>query len=349
MANLGDFLKSNYQIGNIIAGFPALLDQYIAIEGNSVTDITSAGNMVIGKAQQLVLWKIQRKSEKDGGGNFNYNPASVIDAFVPGRYGKASMVTNPNKKDDNYGENFYIPRITAKKKIETIFPALADTEARDIIRGGIYNKEQFFYIKYMHPTLQGTWNVLKLKASIGHQKLVDTFSNTWTGHSAYGRTQKNYIYSETERTLPLSFFEYAYSKSELSDLYRRLNHLARINYGYYENANGVSNSLKAGTVVYLTIGNLYRDMPAIINRMTFEFDEDLWDMENFVPMMVKISINFTLLHYTNPDNTSDFYYVGVNPPAIDNYVVKSESTNQTSVDNNLNDAPTRKSIIGTEP
>lgn len=346
MANLGDFFKSNYQIGNILAGFPSLLDQYIAIEGNSLNTIPSAGNMIMGKAQQLILWKIQKKSKKDGEGMFIYNPASVIDAFVPGRYGKVSAVINPNEKDDNYGENFYIPRITAKKKIETIFPALSFYEARDVMRGGVYTQEQFFYIKYMHPTLHGTWTVLKLKASIGHQKLVDTFSNTWTGHSAYGRTQKNYIYSETERTLPLSFFEYAYSRSELKDLYRRLNHLARINYGYFENVNGVSDSLKAGTVVYLTIGNLYRDMPAIINRMTFEFDEDLWDMENFVPMMVKISINFTLLHLTNPDNTSDFYYVGDNAPAIDKYTIRAESAKSTTVDNNLNDTTTRRSITG---
>lgn len=319
MANIIDFLQSNFTVGNVMAGFPSLLDQYLAIEGASVTNFSSGTSTIIGKAQQLILWKLQKKHDMDGGGDFTHNPLSVLDAFVPGRFAKAQVTLNPTKRDSNYRENFVIPRVTAKKKIETIFPELGAIESTNNILESVYKKEQFIFIRYMHPTNQGTWIVLKLKASIGHQKIVDSFSNTWTGHSAYGRTQKNYIYSETERTLPLSFFEYAYSKEELRDLYRKLNHLARINYGYFETVNNVESSLRSGTVVYFTLGNLYRDVPAIINKMSFEFDEDLWDMDKFVPMMVKININFTVLHYWNPDNTSNFFYSDINPPLEDDY------------------------------
>lgn len=310
MANYQSFLESNYQLNNLFSGVPALLNQYLAIEGNSVTKGVSFANTITSKAQQLIMWGIQKKSDYDGGGAFISNPGSVIDAFVPGRYAKAQVTLNPTQRDKDYKENFNIPRHTEKKKIQTIFPDIAYYEARDEMQRGIKQKDMFFYIRFMSPETLGLWNLLKLKASIGHQKIVDRFSNTWTGHSAFGRTQKNYIYSETERTLPLSFFEYAYSKDELNDLYRKLNYLARINYGYLETVNSVRESLRAGTVVYLTLGRLYRDMPAIITSMQFEFDEDLWDIDEFVPMMVKISISFTLLHYTNPSNKDNFFYLG---------------------------------------
>lgn len=316
MANFKSFLKSNYQLSNVLGGIPSLLEQYIAVEGGALTNGKGVANTITGKAQQFIMWGVQKKSELDGGGAFVANPASVVDAFAPGRYAKAQVTLNPIRRDVNYRENFNIPRQTDKRKIETVFPELAFYDADTIIKKGIRGKQLFFYIRYMNPDKNGLWTLLKLKASIGHQKLVDKFSNQWTGHSAFGRTQKNYIYSETERTLPLSFFEYAYSKGELSDMYRRLNHLARINYGYTEVVNNV-NSLKAGTVIYLTLGKLYRDIPAIINSMSFEWDEDLWDLDEFVPMMVKINIGFTLLHFVNPNNKDNFFYVGDIPERAD--------------------------------
>lgn len=327
MADFKSFIQSNYKLGKLLPEIPALYEQYLAIEGSSVTKGVSFANTISNKAQQLLMWGIQKKSEADGGGAFIANPASVLDAFVPGRYAKAQVTLNPTTRNRNYKENFNIPRYTEKKKIETIFPELGyESEVNDTIRAGIKNKEMFFYIRFMNPDYSGLWTLLKLKASIGHQKLVDRFSNTWTGHSAYGRTQKNYIYSETERTLPLSFFEYAYSKEELNDLYRKLNYLARINYGYLENANSVTQSLKSGTVIYLTLGRLYRDMPAIINNMSFEFDEDLWDIDEFVPMMVKINMSLTLLHTFNPSNADNFFYIGNNPDNRDNLKTTSPTT-----------------------
>lgn len=330
MANFKSFLQSNYQLSNVLGGIPALAEQYISIEGNSVTKGTSFANTISNKAQQLIMWGIQKKSEADGGGVFIANPLSVIDAFIPGRYAKAQVTLNPISRDRNYKENFNIPRYTEKKKIETIFPEVAYYDAKDTVEASVKNKEMFFFIRFMNPDTPGLWTLLKLKASIGHQKLVDRFSNTWTGHSAYGRTQKNYIYSETERTLPLSFFEYAYSKDELNELYRKLNYLARINYGYLEKANSVEQSLKAGTVIYFTLGRLYRDMPAIINNMSFEFDEDLWDIDEFVPMMVKINMSLTLLHYVNPSNADTFFYIGDNPDERDNLQKTSPITDSLS-------------------
>lgn len=338
MANFKSFLESNYQLSNIIGGIPELAEQYVAIEGASVTKGTSFANTITSKAQQLIMWGLQKKSDLDGGGNFTANPLSVIDAFVPGRYAKAQVTLNPTERDKDYRENFNIPRYTEKKKIETVFPKVAYYEARDEVRKSINNKKMFFFIRFSNPDTPGLWTLLKLKASIGHQKLVDRFSNSWVGHSAYGRTQKNYIYSETERTLPLSFFEYAYSKAELNELYRKLNYLARMNYPSLEKVNGVGNSLKSGTIVYLTIGKLYRDMPAIINNMSFEFDEDLWDIDEFVPMMVKISISFTLLHYVNPSNKDNFYYIGDEPERKDQAEnPTSPDTTSTSSPGNLND------------
>lgn len=342
MANFKSFLQSNYQLSNVLGGIPALAEQYIAIEGSSVTKGTSFANTISNKAQQLIMWGIQKKSEADGGGAFIANPLSVIDAFIPGRYAKAQVTLNPISRNRNYKENFNIPRYTDKKKIETIFPRAGYiSKVNDRIRESVKKREMFFFIRFMNAETEGLWTLLKLKASIGHQKLVDRFSNNWTGYSAFGRTQKNYIYSETERTLPLSFFEYAYSREELNELYRKLNWLARINYPYVEKVNSVDQSLKAGTVIYFTLGNLYRDMPAIINSMSFEFDEDLWDIDEFVPIMVKINMNLTLLHDNNPTNTDKFFYIGDNPDQRDNLettspdTVKSKSSNPNFLNDNL--------------
>lgn len=312
MAQYDKFINSNFQLGNLISGYESLAKQFMQMEGGAISSVVdgiksgkltlgSLSNNIAGKSQQAIMWSVFQK-RNESGDTFSYDPFAIVQSFVPGNYGKVSSVTNPTDrrtKTYKFSEDY-------KEISDSIKVAYDIDRINTEINIDIANKGMVMHIFYKNSDLDGTFDLLKLRLSIGHQPLVDSFNNNWNSHSAYGRSQKNYIYTETERSLPISLYEYATSKSELLTLYKKLENLSRLNYPYIEKANNVE-SLKSGTIIYFTIGNLYKNMPAKIDNMSFEYDENMWDMDEFVPMMVKVNMKLTLLHNENPSNKTTFF------------------------------------------
>jgi hypothetical protein len=243
------------------------------------------------RAQKIFLWNLS---------GHNYDNLSPEKAFIPSFYGKVNITTNPTPRNTKI---LKIPKEINKSIQEgASFENLKSLADEDRNVDG--PNRLFIYIKYKNNA--DTWTLLKLRATIGDKELIDTFNNSWTPHSAFGRTQKNYIYSETERILPLSLFEYAYSRNELLSFYKRIDALAKLNYGKINNIS--DNLLERGTIIYLTIGNLFVDIPCIIQTMSFEWDSNNWDIEYFVPTRVKINMGLIVIHSENKHLGSDFYY-----------------------------------------
>jgi len=164
--------------------------------------------------------------------------------------------------------------------------------------------ETYVYIKYRND--ENNWFMIKLRPTIGDSDIADKFLNNWQSYSSFGRTQKNYIYSETDRSFPLKLFEFAYSKEDLEVLYEKINYLAKANYPKIKD-NNVDNTVIRGTVIYVTIGNLFVDIPCIINDMTFTFPKEAWDIHNMLPTRVYIDMNLTVIYQKNKHLGSEFY------------------------------------------
>jgi hypothetical protein len=248
------------------------------------------------KAQQIFLWNLSGKS---------YDNLAVEKSFIPGNFAKVNAVTNPTPKRNPISEN----KIQLNLTRNALYSgggdiSSLDKDVSDDFTGNSPDK-MFVYIKFKDSS--DKWWMLKLRATIGDNKLTDTFRNNWNGYSAFGRTQKNYVYSETERSIPLVLHEYAYSQKELDFFYQKIDTLAKLNWGRSDVANSTNFSLKYGNVIYISIGKLFTNLPAIINQMEFQFDENNWDMQNFVPTRVQITMSLTIVHYENKNFDSRFY------------------------------------------
>ncbi len=279
----------NQTIGGALQSGIALVEQFNQIELNAST--------LVYKAQQIMLWGLSNK---------NYDNLAVEQAFLPGNYGKINAVTNPTPKRNYISEN----KIQLNLDRNALYAGNSgkisdlDKEINNDFNGTTPNK-MFVYIKFKDS--YDMWWLLKLRATIADNPISDNFNNNWNPFSAFGRTQKNYVYSETERKMSLNLHEYAYSKNELDFFYQKLDTLAKLNFGHSETANATEFSLKSGVVIYISIGNLYKDLPAIINSMKFDFDSNAWDMNVFKPTRVNINIDMTIVHYTNINFDSQIY------------------------------------------
>lgn len=325
---LTNFFKANSTLGGLLSEASAAIKtlgyQYESITFGSAQTSQLAGigtNVIVNKLKQSLLWGFHGRIP---------NVVSTELSFIPGNYGKVSAsFDNLSLATGTTTSNNEIIINKDRKKDVVLLVNSSEDEINSYINKATSNTSEtkertFIYIKFK--TLDDNWAVLKLKASIGHQKLRQSINNTWTPHSAYGRTQKNYIYSESESKLPLSLFEYATSKSELLDLYFKLNTLSKLNYGRLEKLNGVEDTLKSGSVIYITIGNLYKDLPCIITDMNFEFDEDMWDIDIFVPTMIKIDMQLIIVWNENKNFGSDFFLENVTKSLNDNNYTNNDYT-----------------------
>lgn len=309
-------------IGSALQSGITLIKQFNQIDMN-VSTLTY-------KAQQIFLWNLSGKS---------YDNLSVEKSFIPGYFAKINAVTNPTPKRNPISEN----KIPLDLDESALYFGGGNISDLDNDFAGKSSNKMFVYIKFKDSS--DKWWMLRLRATIGDNKLTDTFKNNWNGYSAFGRTQKNYVYSETDRSMPLILHEYAYSRRELDFFYQKLDTLAKLNWGRSEVANSTDFSLKYGNVIYISIGNLFIDLPAIINQMEFQFDENNWDIQNFVPTRVQITMNLTIVHDENKSFDSRFYNYNGNS-TIENanfnnkndlYIANSKPQNKSLSIYNIND------------
>jgi hypothetical protein len=124
----------------------------------------------------------------------------------------------------------------------------------------------------------------------------DNITPTWSGKKYIGRVDQVYIYSGTERTINFSFTIVPYSPEELRPLYEKLNYLIGLNYPKYKNLSKRIGAYMEAPFIKLTIGDLFRNVPGIMQGgMTVTIDDEAtWEVRQEQPQLAtdidKISV-----------------------------------------------------------
>jgi len=174
------------------------------------------------------------------------------------------------------------------------FPFLFETDNRKTSTGG-YKKQTCF--------LQATLN-----------QIQESYAPNWTGKSFFGRTEKVYTYTETDRVLDIQFVIFADSIRQLQNVYERVNWLAQQTYGQYEAYGQAVNRLGAGPLVRLTIGDMLQRVPGYIRNLSLNWDHSgaggKWEITESLKMPVscQVSLSYQIIHPDMPDRDMNFYW-----------------------------------------
>ena len=112
----------------------------------------------------------------------------------------------------------------------------------------------------------------------------DSFQADWTNYEYLGRADKLYSYKGFSRTLNFSFRVIANSIKELLPMWKRVNYLCGLTMpADYTMANsqggGSQNEFIVPPFVLLTVGDMYKEQPVLINRVALTIPEgSSWEM-----------------------------------------------------------------------
>lgn len=173
--------------------------------------------------------------------------------------------------------------------------------------------------------------------------ITDNITPTWGGKKYIGRADQVYIYSGAERSINFSFSIVPYSPKELKLLYEKLNYLIGLNYPRYIGLSNRAGNYMEAPFVKLTIGDLFKDVPGIMQGgLTITIDDEAtWEVRQEqpqpatelekiqlakLPRLIRVSVNgFTPFGLENKpiSSTSPFY------SAIQKWQEESETTETT--------------------
>jgi len=153
--------------------------------------------------------------------------------------------------------------------------------------------------------------------------LREAYHPTWQTKNYFGRTGYVYIYDNTVRDIAFSFIVWTPNRTSINVMKQRINWLARNTYPSYTSLSGsTARIFFEAPVIKFTIGDLFRDLPAIITSLSYDWDmngENRWELSKdmITPQSVKIDISLTILHdkmmqnagiaTSNATESSDFY------------------------------------------
>lgn len=185
-------------------------------------------------------------------------------------------------------------------KLDDIYP---ETNQKDIIK--------FFFEDGAHGN-----NVMVFRASI--IGLSENFSPGWNKVDILGRPEGAYLYNSFERTISFEFKVYAFSRSEMIPMWRKLNYLASYTMPDYSGPGKYS-----GPLMRLTLGDMYYRMPGFMTSLTYTIpDEGSWDIANDfntgnqdpkeLPMYIDVSVSYTIIGNVRPRMMGRVYSLSPN-------------------------------------
>jgi hypothetical protein len=155
----------------------------------------------------------------------------------------------------------------------------------------------------------------------------DSYSAKHKSLNYMGRGESFYQYQGFNRSINVSFVVVAQNRAEIGNMYKKLNFLASSVAPSY-----TSEGYMTGNIGYLTIGDLYYNIPGIINGFSFSVPEDVtWDIGIHLigkdsnisldgeqtPMMIKVDgFKFTPLYDEIP-TVGTKQWIGVNAMDVD--------------------------------
>ena len=151
----------------------------------------------------------------------------------------------------------------------------------------------------------------------------DSYSADWQAHKYIGRAENFYTYGGFDRDINISFNIAAATRSEMRPLYRKMVYLASTTAPTY----GGENNFMRGTVVKLTLGSYFSQIPGVITSVKYTVDNNApWEiaMSNpevgtdddvqELPMVLKCSISFKPIHDFAPQTGLQHYFT--NPVSV---------------------------------
>lgn len=179
------------------------------------------------------------------------------------------------------------------------------------------------------------------------EAIKEIYKPSWSELSFFGRTSPVYHYQNTVRTLSFNFTIWAPNRAALGLVKQRVNWLARHTYASYADfipsgkSKPVSKIIYEAPIIKFTIGDLFRQVPAIIQQIDFDWSGEgtiPWELtkDMIMPQWVKVTLSLTILHdkfmqnfggatssiHSDSRQSSDFYEFikpqnrGIEPPNI---------------------------------
>jgi|19_taG_2_1085344.scaffolds.fasta_scaffold00347_9 hypothetical protein len=265
------------------------------------------------RSHVATVWNGNGKKWKKA--NFLEDPTAKVTAF---RGDKVSVIDFRKIKDIKEQAYRWIPG-----EDNALQSAMASINSAI---GGVMNDPgitqdfiKFFFtgpsLTFNKPSAEGD-DIMVFRAIIN--SLTDSFNPQWTNVTMIGRADPNYHYTSYTRDLNLDFTVVATDRDELKPIWRKLNALASYTAPDYKNNTTIG--LK-GPWMRITIGDLYKQQPAIINNLyyTLAGTETTWDInvENDpermeVPNKIDISMGLTLISDYLPQKGGKMYTLANN-------------------------------------
>lgn len=148
------------------------------------------------------------------------------------------------------------------------------------------------------------------------QSLQEAYQPTWTSKSFIGRTEKIHTYTETDRSIDISFVIFAEEARQLQNVYERINWLAQQTYGEQEvDSTGAVTRTKSGPLLRFTIGDIFQRVPGYIRNLTYNWDfagpgGGRWEITRGLrmPQMCQVQCSIAVIHQALPDRDFNFYW-----------------------------------------
>lgn len=251
--------------------------------------------------------KAKRRSAEEGSANISSIPdvGATEQTYEQRKLEDGSPIVYVNYGFDNAGskqaQSRYIDRINALDYGEDYEQAIGG-----VVRDTIPFK--FYHIN------TGKWIIFRATIS----GINESVSPEWNSKKYIGRADKFYTYSGAERSLSFSFKVAINSPKEMAPIWRKLNYLTGLCYPNYVPA-GNAGSYMVAPFVRLTIGDLYNDLPGIMQSLNFTIPDDInWEIRDtetdpqgnqisMLPHVIDISVGFNIIGRQLYSSTSKFF------------------------------------------
>ncbi|QQO91915.1 hypothetical protein immuto35A_235 [Flavobacterium phage vB_FspM_immuto_3-5A] len=150
----------------------------------------------------------------------------------------------------------------------------------------------------------------------------DSYSGDWDSHQYVGRAEEFFTYKGFKRDISVGFKISAQSRAEMKPLYKKMVYLASVTAPTY---GGGSNFMR-GTLVKLSIGSYFSQIPGIITSVKYTWNPDyMWEIamqnpeggvdddQQELPMTLDCSITFKPIHNFAPQTGLHHYFTSKKP------------------------------------
>tara|TARA_Y100001963_G_scaffold58113_1_gene81314 strand:- start:4377 stop:7169 length:2793 start_codon:yes stop_codon:yes gene_type:complete len=128
--------------------------------------------------------------------------------------------------------------------------------------------------------------------------ISDTVTPGWNESQYIGRPDKVYTYTGADRAVGFSFKVYPMSKQEMIPMWEKLNYLMGLGYPQFKSAGDTGGRLMTPPFIELTIGNLYKNTPGILDSIALTIEDNSpWDIDvpMQLPKFVSVQIGFKFI------------------------------------------------------